>query len=172
MKYNYLSILAICSVFAMSSCKDKPKPTGPSEFLRPATMDYSKQDTSNINALVNQYAEFIKNKEFDAAAQMLYKVRNDSVIPLSREDRTGFAKAYSQMPIYATKLKSFVLRSDKNNQVDILVQIIKDGDINKETGVTKISLNPVIKDGKWYLTLLDKNAEGVKDVYDPNVNSY
>ena len=171
MKVNYLSLVTICVVIAISSCKQKPQ-NPRDEFLRPATIEYTKQDTSNINSLVNQYAQFVKNKNFDAAAEMLYEVRNDSVIPLSAKKRQGFANAYSHMPIYASKVKSFVLRSDKNNQIDILVQIIKSGDIDKETGVTTISLNPVVKGGKWYLTLLDKNAEGVKDVYDPDVKSY
>lgn len=76
------------------------------------------------------------------------------------------------MPIYAAKTNSFVLRSDKNNQVDVLIQITKDGDIDKGIGISKMSLNPVVKNGKWYLTLLDKNAEGVIDVYDKNVHSY
>jgi hypothetical protein len=40
--------------------------------------------------------------------------------------------------------------------------------LDKGIGVTTISLNPVTKKGKWYLTLLDKNAEGVEDVYDPD----
>ena len=35
----------------------------------------------------------------------------------------------------------------------------------KEQGVMSFSLNPVVKDGKWYLTLYDKDAEGVEDIY-------
>ena len=76
------------------------------------------------------------------------------------------------MPIYAAKTNSFVLRSDKNNQVDVLIQIVKNGNLEKGIGVSKMSLNPVVKNGKWYLTLLDENAEGVQNVYDKNVNSY
>ena len=37
--------------------------------------------------------------------------------------------------------------------------------LEKEIGVTTLTLNPVVKDGKWYLTIRDKHAEGVKDVY-------
>jgi hypothetical protein len=167
MEYKYLTLMALCGVLTVSSCKKKQY-TPKEEFLRPATMQYSKADTSNIDALVNQYAAYIKNKDFKNAAEMLYEVHNDSVKPLSKEKKLGFINAYSHMPIYASRLNSFTLRSDKNNQIDILVQIIKNGDLDKGIGVTTISLNPVTKKGKWYLTLLDKNAEGVEDVYDPD----
>ncbi len=142
------------------------------EFLRPATMEYTTQDTSNINALVNEYANYVKNKKFDAAAAMLYTIHNDSAKPLTEKEKNGFVNAYSHMPIYASEVKSFLLRSDKNNKIDVMVQIVKNGDLDKEIGVTKISLNPVVIKGKWYLTLLDKDAEGVQDVYDPNVNNH
>jgi hypothetical protein len=31
--------------------------------------------------------------------------------------------------------------------------------------VTTLTMNPVIKNGKWYLTIRDNRAEGVEDVY-------
>jgi hypothetical protein len=167
MKHANLTLTAFLVLFTITSCKNKTySPT--EEYLRPASMQYTKADTNSIESLVNQYAEFIKNKDFDNAARMLYEVHHDSIKPLSAEKRLGFINAYSNMPIYASRLNNFTLRSDKNNQIDILVQIIKDGNLDKGIGVTKISLNPVTKKGQWYLTLLDKNAEGVKDVYNPN----
>lgn len=170
-KIDLFALVLCCSILGLSSCK-KQKPESNQDFLRPATMEYSKKDTSDINYLVNRYAELVKNKDFSNAAEMLYKVSNDSVLPLSKQEKEGFVKAYSQMPIYAAKLNSFTLRSDKNNQVDVLIQIVKDGNIDEGIGVSKMSLNPVVKNGKWYLTLLDKQAEGVEDVYNPYSNSH
>lgn len=165
-------IFSFCILLSFTACKNKKKDAGVYEYLRPATMNYTKQDTSNINFLVNRYTELVEKKDFEKAANMLYKVRNDSVVPLSDKERKGFIEAYSQMPIYAAKTDAFILRSDKNNQVDVLIQIVKNGNLDKGIGVSKMTLNPVVKKGKWYLTLMDKNAEGVIDVYDPNVNSY
>lgn len=163
-----------CSLLIVSSCGDKKKtePAVGSEYLRPATMQYSKQDTSEINNKVNRYVELIQNRNFADAADMLYTVRNDSLLPFTAEEKTGFVKAYSHFPVYNTAVTALILRSDKNNQVDVCLQIMKDGDIATGKGITVMSLNPVVKDGKWYLTLLSKDAEGVKDVYDPNVNNY
>ena len=172
MNIKKTSLILLCASLSLVSCKDKPKARGVYEFLRPATMTYTKQDTSNINYMVKRYADLVEKQDFEQAANMLYKVRHDSIVPLSDQERKNFIKAYSQMPIYAAKLDNFVLRSDKNNQVDVLIQIVKNGNIDKGIGVSRMSLNPVEKNGKWYLTLLDKHAEGVQDVYDPNVNNY
>lgn len=175
MKFKYFRIAAfLCIVLTVFSCgkKEKKTPALGSEYLRPATMQYSKQDTAEINQIVNQYVELLGSRNFEDAANMLYTVRNDSIIPFDEETKKGFCKAYSQFPIYAVKVTSLVLRSDKNNQVDVSMQITQDGDISTNKGVTTMSLNPVVKNGKWYLTLLSKNAEGVQDVYDPNNSSY
>ena len=153
---------------ALVSCKSDKKPDLKSEYIRPASMNYSKQDTLEINSLVASYVETFNKKDFVAASNMLYKVRNDSIFPLSESERTQYINAYSHFPTYGCKVKSFLLRSDKNNEVKLLVQIISSGSLEKEEGVTSVSLNPVCIKGKWYLTLLDKNAEGVEDVYATN----
>ena len=153
---------------ALVSCKSDKKPDLKSEYIRPASMNYSKEDTTEINSLVARYVETFNKKDFVAASNMLFKVRNDSIFPLSDSERTEYIKAYSHFSTYGCKVKSFLLRSDKNNEVNLLVQIISSGSLEKEEGVTSVSLNPVCINGKWYLTLLDKNAEGVKDVYATN----
>ncbi len=172
MNFTKSFIIVSCVVLTLAGCKKKTKDQGVYQYLRPATMTYTKQDSSNINYMVERYTKLVEKKDFEKAANMLYKVRHDSVVPLSAQERKGFIKAYSQMPVYAAKTNSFVLRSDKNNQVDVLIQIVKNGDLDKGIGVSRMSLNPVVKNGKWYLTLLDKKAEGVIDVYDKHVNSY
>ena len=68
--------------------------------------------------------------------------------------------------VYAVRTTSFILRSDKNNDVKLTVQIDENGDIDKNIGTISFSLNPVYKDGNWYLTVLDKYAEGVENIYE------
>lgn len=160
-------IVALFALALITSCKsEKERDTRRSEYIRPASMDYSSQDSIEIKQLVNNYVEAFNKRDFEASSEMLYKVRNDSVLPLDAKEKAAYVNAYNHMNTYGCKVKSFVLRSDKNNEVKLTVQIVSSGDLDKEQGVTHLSLNPVVKDGKWYLTLLDKNAEGVEDVYE------
>lgn len=163
--YSVLTLAFVVSSLFVSCKSDNKQYSGKSEYLRPATMEYSAQDSVEIRQLVSNYVEAFNNKDYKATSEMLYKVRNDSVIPLDTKEKSSYVEAYSHMDIYGCKLKSLILRSDRNNEAKLTVQIVSSGDLDNEIGVTHLSLNPVLKDGKWYLTLLDKNAEGVEDVY-------
>ena len=165
-KIFFYSTIALCIAATLGSCKsDKKKYTAEETFIAPATMVYSAQDSSDINVLVKNYVTAFKAKHLEEASNMLYTVKNDSVHPLTAEAKKNYQNAYAQMPIYDCKVEAFLLRSDKNNEVRLAVQVISNGNIDKNIGVTRICLNPVKIGNKWYLTLLDKDAEGVKDVY-------
>lgn len=159
-----LFTLVTLAVFA--ACGNKKKqPQTAEELIRPASMDYTKQDTADINYLVNTYVGYFGKGNLDGCADMLYTFRNDSVFPYSKEQKDKFKKAFSHFNIYGSMVKGMMLRSDRNNQVDVALQIIRNGDLMKGDGTMTLSLNPVLVGGKWYLTLLDKDAEGVEDVY-------
>lgn len=165
--YNKINvIIAILMLCLVASCGNKKTNVKrQSEFIRPASMNYTHEDTARIMQLVDDYIAGFAQKDYDRTADMLYKVKNDSVFPLSDKEKAGYKKAMSMMPNYGCKLKSFILNSDKNNDVAFYVQMVPNGNLEQGIGVTSLSLNPVIKDGKWYLTIRDKHAEGVEDVY-------
>lgn len=152
---------------ACSGKSKQPKQLTADDFLRPASMVYSSQDSLNISSLVSEFSANFSRQDFAACADMLFKVQNDSVFPLTNAERKGYVKAMSAQfhDIYGIRTSSFVLRSDKNNDVKVTVQIAEDGDLYKNIGTISLSLNPVFKDGNWYLTLLDKYAEGVEQIY-------
>lgn len=164
MKTNLFSISLLA--LALTACNGGNKEGAKEQFLRPAEMEYSSKDTTEIMNLVNQYVECIKNKDFQAASNMLYVFHSDSVAPYTEAQKDSFLTGMKQIPIYDCKLTSFTLRSEKNNQVGMTIQLIPDGDIEAGVGVSQLYLNPVMVDGHWYLTVLDLDAEGVKNVYE------
>lgn len=157
----FITFLSVLACFLFVGCKSEKKVKTAKDLLRPASMIYTSQDSSRIRELVNEYIEAFSKQDFDATADMLYKVKNDSIFPLTDAEKTKYKKAMSLLPVYGVKEQSFVLRSDKNNEVRLAVQIVSSGNIDEGIGVTSVSLNPVVKDGQWYLTMLDEKAEGV-----------
>lgn len=169
MMKKYLS-LAVLGLLLLASCggdKKKGEETGPqNKYLRPVTLDLTERDTVQIHDLVESYVQAFANNDFEAASQMLYRVENDSVMPLSDEERRNFVQAMSRFKVYACKLSSFVIRTEKNNEMKLAVQIMENGDMETGKGVTHFSLNPVLKNGQWYLTVRDNDAEGVENYYE------
>ena len=155
----------LISIFLFAACNQKKTETAEQVILRPAEIDLNAQDTIEINQLVDQYVSLFIDNDLQGASSLLNVVNNDSIRPLSEEERTGFVKALSIFHFYDYKNMGMIIRSDKNNEIDLAVQIIPDGDISKNQGVTHFYLNPVKIDGHWYLTLLDNMAEGVHNIY-------
>lgn len=161
MKVNkFIAVAAILTLFV--ACKSEKKPLKATDYIRPASMVYTAKDSADINSLVDSYVTSFNSKDYKSAADLLYRFENDSLKPLPEEEKQKFVKVMEFMSINECKLNSIVLRSDKNNEVQLTLHITKPGNNSAET---RVYLNPVTKDGKWYLTLRDTNAPGVKDVY-------
>lgn len=169
---NRFIFISLFTALLFSSCGEKKKAEMHNEYLRPASIEYSKMDTAKINELIDNYINCYKNNDLEAASRMLYKIKNDSIFPLSENERKQYMEALSQFRIYDAKATGFILRSDKNNEMTITLQIIPSpqGDIENGTGVMKFALNPILKDGQWYLTLRDLNAEGVENYYEEHAH--
>lgn len=175
MKNNISFISLFVSVFLLLSCgfnnksKDNDKMSENMSFdeyyMNQPSILMQNSDTAEVLSVVNEYISYLSNNDFESAAAMLHYVENESVHPLNDIDKNQFVKQFSQMKIYDCKMKGFTFRSEYNNSVTISLQILENGDIEKDFGVTKFNLNPVFYQGEWFLTLLDKNAEGVKDSY-------
>ncbi len=152
----FLCILLLSAVII--GCRQKEtKDT----YIPPASMDYSGADTAEIMSLVNKYVACLNERDYDGMVDMLYYLKNNRVYPYEGAQRDSVKRGLQQIPIYAAKFNSIRLRSNVNNEVGILVQLLEDGDLENQIGVSKLFLNPIVIKGKWYLTLLDLNAEGV-----------
>ena len=165
MMKKYISLLVV-GLLVLASCGDKKRSeeTGPqNKYLRPVTLDLSQKDTTQIRQLVDNYVQAFANNDFETASQMLYCVKNDSVIPLPEQERRNFVRTMKVFTVYACELEEFTIRTEKNNEMKLKVQIMEDGDMATNKDVTHFSLNPVLKDGQWYLTVRDENAEGVEN---------
>lgn len=166
-KTSVFSAILLLLTCLFAGCRDKSVKEVPlhNKYLRPASMNYSREDTTDINGLVNQYVENLRAKNFEANAELLYNVKNGEAVAYTEEQKKQYLDVFSHIRFYDCKVNSFLLRSDKNNEVSILLKVVESGDLDKGIGVTSMSLNPVKIGDKWYLTLLDKDAEGVEDIY-------
>ena len=159
MNYKYFCLL-LSTFLLLCSCTENKKVENVTENGLPV-FEFNSQDSLEVRQLVDQYVSFFSQNDYDSMADMLYVVHMDSVIPLSGNDREGFMKAISILPNFGCEVKDIELVSDHDNRVRIALKVTEDGDLAKEKGTINFFLNPVLSDGKWYLSLLDENAVGV-----------
>ena len=147
-------------ILLLASCRNG-KTTGEVNENGLPIYEFNDKDSVAVRALADDYVNRFKAQNYEAAADMLYTVRNDSVFPLSDDQRNGYLQAMKVMPFRDCAIKEQILRSDKDNQIRIAMLLSEDGSLDEEKGTVNFFLNPVYIDGQWYLTLLDRYAEGV-----------
>ena len=152
-------LLALVMGVVIVGCRNKQESNS---YLPPASMEYSGQDTAEVLSLVNKYVDCLNAHDYDGMVDLLYVFKDNRIHAFDEAQRDSVKHGLQQIPVYAAKFHSFQLRSNVNNEVGILVQLLEDGDLEEGIGVSKLYLNPVFVQGKWYLTLLDLNADGVR----------
>ena len=158
---NLLIFCCLILAVMLTGCSNNKKKTEQFDERGLPIFSFDNEDSIAVRKLGDEYVARFSSKNFDAAADMLYTVRNDSVRPLSDSSRAGFVEAMKHIPMQGCAIKEQTLRSDKDNQMRIAILMTPNGDLETERGTVNFFLNPVYIDGQWYLTLLDSYAEGV-----------
>lgn len=162
---SFVYSIACLLVATLVSCNSKSDSDKlPTEYLKPATVAFTNQDTVNISSEVTEYVEKLRQSDFEGCANMLYKVDGESVTPLSDSEKRSFVRAMSMLPIKEVSCNAMILRDSLNNSYKLTVTL-EGKNPDEEAPVTHFYLNPVLREGNWYLTTLDENAQGVQKVY-------
>lgn len=107
--------------------------------------------------MVNKYIQAINEHDVDAMVDQLHYFRDNRIHDFSDSERDSVKRGLQQIPVYAAKLYSLSLKDNVYNQAGILVQLIEDGSLDDEIGVSKMYLVPIRIGDEWYLTLPDLN---------------
>lgn len=157
MKASVYYVLVVLGLLCVSSCKNKPV----ENTNKPYVVIYEQADSQAIIQLANEYVARFNGGDFNQVADLLYFVRNDSVFPITDDQRKGFVEAMGQIGRLGCQLKDLQLNTFKDNKVRVAVLMSETGSLEDEKGTINLFLNPVKIDNKWYLTLYDRYAEGV-----------
>lgn len=147
-----------------AGCSDR-KQEKTAEDMRPPHLDFSSEDTMQVKMLADEYLDAFAAKDYQAAANLLYRFEKDSVRQLTAAEKASYVKTMSQLPNYGVKLKGITMLTENNNRLDYLLQVISSGNLDEEQGIMRFHLNPVMVKGQWFLTLLDMEQEGTKDIF-------
>lgn len=171
MKKSKIYIISISVSLFLASCSGcsnesttQRKPVSAEELL-PPHLDFSTDDSMSVQLLANQYLEAFSAKDYETACDMLYKYENDTIRTLTTKERNNYLKTMHQLPNFGSKYKGMMLRNENNNRLMYVMQVVPNGNLDTDEGVMKFYLNPVMKNGEWFLTLLDMEQEGTEDIY-------
>ena len=156
--YLFLMVAALLA----ASCGDRKKDSSAEEYLRPPSMVFTPADTSSINKLVDTFVEQINKRDLSSASSMLYQLNKGEIENLPLEKRQNFETLLTKFPLHGCDVFSFRLSGPTDNKIELAVKVMPNADVMNGKGIIKLVLNPVMKDGQWYLTLRDNDAEGIE----------
>ena len=162
MNYKNFRILALAVIvipFALlSSCTSEKKGNDNSAAtnLGPL-MTLDSQDTIIVDQLSTEFIEHLKNKEYDEAVSMLYYLHPDSsIVPMPRNLAIRQEQIFRTFPVLDYKFESIRFRTESDCQVKFVITFSRSPEGQDYT--TSLYLQPVRRDGQWYLTVRDSSS--------------
>ena len=143
---------------ALTGCKDKKAPadTKPVE-----TSMFTKEDTTRIHELIDQFTMRLKNRDIKGAVEMLVFLDGDSVIsqtPANLQRQAVTLSFIAGKPGY--ELERVILNNTTNNEAKInVVLFVKKDENDKRPNTTAFYVRPIFINGQWYLTPRDNITE-------------
>ena len=161
MKRNSLFIIAMLALLCLSSCKKEKQQTVEDDDLMNPQMELTQADTAEVLSLAQRYIELRKEGRTEDAMAMIYYLNGDSIIPLPKSLRARFDRYYSRIDLRGKEaLIDWVqFYTEKDCRVKYTVTLFEQKPGENLPNKMSFALNPIRRDGKWYLTLADDASD-------------
>lgn len=147
-------LLVACAFFASCSSCSNSKERAASQDTVPT---FSKADTTEVLKMAETYLEHLKNKEYDAAIDMLCTIENDSVKPLPEKERQTIVGQQNVFPVLSYKLDSYEFKDENNVELTYTIEFFKKAEGDDVPNTIRITFAPERIDGTWHLALMNKS---------------
>jgi hypothetical protein len=142
-------ILSLMASFV--SCSDKKK--APTKHKKEYV--FSKEDTTEVMALVDHFKYNLENKQLRSAVEMLSILKGDSLIPLDPVQQRRQAMALYMTRGISYDVDYLTFNSYKDTEVKINIKLFEKEPDDPKPNTIALFLRPVKFEGKWYLTTKD-----------------
>lgn len=121
-----------------------------------ANSTFCKQDTNEVIKLTTTYLEYLKNKDFDKAIQMIYHIQNDTVSVLTVEERKLLEQQYQLFPVLSYKIDGYYFNNTHDTEIAYRIEFFEKHDGDNRPNTLKFRLNPQRVKNVWYLSMLNR----------------
>lgn len=120
-------------------------------------MTLDSQDTIIVDQLATEFIEHLKDQEYKDAISMLYYLDPDSsIVPMPRNLAIRQEQIFRTFPVLDYRFESIRFRTETDCQVKFNITFSRNAE--GEDYTTSLYLQPVRRDGQWYLTIRDSST--------------
>lgn len=143
----YIALFTISIFISMNSCSN-PKVNTANIY------NITSQDTTDMLNLASACMDTLKNGHVETALNMMYITRNDTLMPMSNEQKARMTKKFQRFPILEYTIESFKFSQYKGNEVKFRVKFAEGNETeNLPAAYTGMKFNPIKYGTDWYLTI-------------------
>ncbi len=142
----------------LTSCKDKK--TAPADEQQKHASIFTKEDTTKVRELADQFANCLQNSDVKGAVEMLSYLDHDSVKAYKPEDMKRQLFALGIMagkPAY--EVEYVKMRDLIDNEIKINITLFEKKEDDPRPNTMAFVLRPVRIKGQWYLTTRDNFSD-------------
>ena len=161
MNYKNIRIFVLVAISAplfLFSCVGEKKDGGSvKEDINMPRMTLDSQDTIIVDQLATEFIEHLKNKEYEDAISMLYYLHPDSsIVPMPRNLAIRQEQIFRTFPVLDYRFESIRFRTETDCQVKFNITFARSAEGEDRT--TSLYLQPIRRDGQWYLSVRDSSS--------------
>lgn len=146
----YSIVLFLSLIFFGGACVNKQKQSSTKEFPEDFIKTLTHKDTVAMIGLTTVCMDTLQAGKIDDALNLIYCVRNDTLVPLSNETKAELKRQFERFPVKQYHLESFQINGYSTNSVKYVVQFKEKSTL---PNTIKLTFNPIWIEDAWYLTL-------------------
>lgn len=153
-KVIYILILSFC----LASCTAKVKQVNV-KTQKDSELEFLSQlqstDSTEVLSMADTFMDLLKAKKLDEAVGMIYVLHNNIVYKKSDEYTEELKNRFTIMPVEGYEREYFSFSTEGNNDICYKTWPIPQTSGSDSGFLIRLTLNPVLVDGVWYLTFKD-----------------
>jgi hypothetical protein len=163
MKKSLLFTVAVMLLLGFSSCSDKKTAKTPTlkeladSLIDRPNFEMDSQDSAEVFNLVTQYLNKLREGKIDEAVGMLYYLVEDSVIAMPAKAVEGQKALLGRFQGVSYDLESISYDDETDNLARYTVTLFEKEPNDPRPNTMSFGLNPVRREGKWFLTLSNRD---------------
>ena len=162
---HLIFVFVLAALFNLLSCQSVDKKQAVVDLSEEQFNDFVsglvREDTLAVENLVDKFMTCVKNKQYEQAVSMLYKLDPEDAwnepLQLSNEEMSNVVCMLKQIPVLSYRINNIKFKTALMNEVKCTI-VMREADGTVPEAANKWYFKPVNYLGGWRLCLMDSNS--------------
>ena len=157
--YFFLYILLLVALAACRGGQKESKLGDDTPIIEEPSIEINDADRKTVDDSLTVFLNYMRNHQFEKAVDMLWVWDGEFVSRLSGDAARKQLSIYRQLQGVDYQLESVMFNTETDNVAKYRVVLFEKAEGDNAPNSVYFGLNPIRREGRWYLTVSDSFAE-------------